>query len=295
MPTPNSSLDANKWGTMLNNTISSISQDMDSTNRSNIGPSAPTRPGLEKGQAWIDDSNPNSWKIQIYDGTSWVETGAIDSTNHTFISAGTSSLVMRVQTFVVSGTYTPSTGMDYCLIEIQAGGAGGSPSGSAMSGGGGGEYRVGLFTADEVGSSRSITVGTGGGIGVAGGTTVVTGLMHAEGGQIGYPAGAVYSGHTVVGRGGSRGGTGGTGGFRGVPGCAGSPGLWFYDRGLQIGIGGNGGDSFMGAGGAGSFYQGGMRHGDPGTVGGGGGGGAVNSHSGVGGDGIVVITEYCQR
>src|ERR1700752_4824976 len=62
---------------------------------------------------------------------------------------------VNVQTFTVTGTYTPTVGMSYCRIRVQApgggsGGADGAGSGGggvAAGGGGGGEYAEGFFTA----------------------------------------------------------------------------------------------------------------------------------------------------
>src|SRR5690606_27042587 len=57
-----------------------------------------------------------------------------------------------VREFTSSGTYTPTEGMTYCRIRVQApGGGGGGGDGNFVSGGGGGggEYAEGFFTADD--------------------------------------------------------------------------------------------------------------------------------------------------
>ena len=125
------------------------------------------------------------------------------------------------QTFTSSNTYTPTSNMKYCIVEcIGAGGGGGGISasstgtGAAGSCGGGGEYAVGIFTAAQIGSSQSVTVGTGGSGGTSGSTTGGNGGNTSLGSLIS-----------------ANGGTGGSGGapatsalFAG--GAGGSGGVW---------------------------------------------------------------------
>jgi hypothetical protein len=106
------------------------------------------------------------------------------------ISAGSSSLPsfqgmaginnMFLRTFTSSTTYTPSTGMKYCLVEMVAGGGGGGGAQaytnfmSAGAGGGAGAYARSLFTYAEA-NGQAITIGLGGAGGTSAGTKGSTG------------------------------------------------------------------------------------------------------------------------
>src|ERR1700733_11610103 len=76
--------------------------------------------------------------------------------------------IITIQTFTTTGTYTPSAGMKYALIEVVGGGAaaGGNQAvttgGSTGSGGGSGGYSRGIFTAATIGASQAVTIGAGG-------------------------------------------------------------------------------------------------------------------------------------
>lgn len=108
----------------------------------------------------------------------------------------------NTQVFSSDGTYTPTTGMKYCVVEIVGGGGGGagtqnttaSPYGDCGGGGGGGAYRRGTFSAAEIGASQAVTIGNGGGSGLGaatggtGGTTSFGALMSAQGGSGGQNA-----------------------------------------------------------------------------------------------------------
>lgn len=227
---------------------------------------------------------------------------AIAATN----AAGT--LAMRalsvvIQTFVANGTYTPTTGMLYCIIEIQAPGGGGGGSAATTagqlaygSGGGGGEYARGVFSAATVGASQTVTCPAGGAGGTAGanngtaGATASVGvLITAVGGSAGLGMAATA---TTGGSVGGNGGSGGTGGSFRLRGGYGTTSAVSFG---VITIVGNGGTS--------SFSQGAQALTTTGTgttgtgYGGGGGGGqsfvsAAAQAGGAGSSGIVVITEY---
>lgn len=215
--------------------------------------------------------------------------------------AGFSSI--NVQTFNPGGsyTYTPTTGMSYCIVECvgSGGGGGGVTSGSGVSaaagGGGGGAYAKSVLSAATVGASQTITVGSGGAGGAAGNNNGSNGaassfgsLVSADGGSGGFgsatsattPAFGIYG----------AGGGSGTGqliknGDSGLLGLSWGTG--------QIGIGGQGGNSFYGIGGEQLVNL-------PGANGfnyGSGGGGAASGNTGAvaggnGADGIVIVTEY---
>lgn len=82
-----------------------------------------------------------------------------------------------VQTFTSSGTYTPTSGMSRCIVEVVGGGGGSggiaSPGTTAIrqfiSGSGGGAgYARKLFTSATIGASQTVTIGAGGTAGAAG-------------------------------------------------------------------------------------------------------------------------------
>jgi len=221
-------------------------------------------------------------------------------------SSGT--LAMRlfstvIQTFTGAGTYTPTSGMLYAIIEVvgNGGGGGGSASTTAAQlayagGGGGGEYAKGVFSAATIGASQSVTfgaTGTGGTAGAnngtAGGTVAVGLVISAAGGSAG--SGSAASA-TTGGNAGGAGGSGGSGGSFRTKGFFGKNSAWSFG---VVTITGDG---------SGSFFSGGVPTasatavGPAGTGYGGGGGGASSFVSaaaqagGTGSTGIVVVTEY---
>lgn len=128
-----------------------------------------------------------------------------------------------VQTFIATGTYTPTTGMLFAYIEmVGGGGAGGGSQGgvsqtAAGGGGGSGSYNSIVATAATIGASQSVTIGAGGTPGAAGanaggngGSTSVGTIVVAGGGMGG--AGST-SGTGGTGAAGGQGGTAGTGNF----------------------------------------------------------------------------------
>ncbi len=238
----------------------------------------------------------------------WAASGAIKSVN--------------IQTFTTSGTftYTPTTNMVRCLIQmVGAGGGGGSTHDgvpgtagtSAGAGGGAGEYAFGIFTAAQIGASQSVTVGAKGAGGIApnvgstGGTTSVGALISTLGG-LGGAAGATG---TATAQTGGSGGTGGTGGSFRSNGQPGGSSFSCVTTGFSS-MAGNGADSFFGGGGiaqgmfdpdstAGAGYT---TVGGSGVGFGSGGAGAttgssigttnVASNGGAGADGCIIITEF---
>jgi len=102
--------------------------------------------------------------LTIYDSTLH-EPAFFNGTAWTPIAGG-SGTVVNVQfwnTFQ-SGTYTPTPGMKYAIVQLcgAGGSGGGAPAGQAGSAGGGGGYTEQLFTAAEIGASQPFTVGEGG-------------------------------------------------------------------------------------------------------------------------------------
>ena len=101
-------------------------------------------------------------------------------------SGGGKTFSMNRQVFTYTGstqTYTPTTGMVYCDVEVVGGGAG---AGGSYNGGFGGGYAKKLISATTIGASQTITIGAGGtsslSVGGTGGTTYFGSLIYATGG-----------------------------------------------------------------------------------------------------------------
>ena len=165
-----------------------------------------------------------------------------------------STAVNRHKTTVLtsSGTFTRDADCMFASVRIVGGGAagGGTPvtstSGAAAGGGGAGQYAEGWFTAAQIGTSQTVTIGAGGtGVSAAqgnnGGTTSFGALMTAFGGTGG--AQGLHSATNEVG--GGAGGTGGTGGTFRVQGGSGTGGAVRSGAFLPLG---NGGVSMLGGG-----------------------------------------------
>ena len=207
------------------------------------------------------------------------------------------------QVFTSSGTYTPTPGMLYCLIEcLGGGGGGGGAAGTAnyylgAGGGGAGSYSRTLASAATVGGSQTVTIGAAGNggaagfnVGASGGATSVGVLCTANGGAGGN---AINTGSAA---GGGNGGAAGTGDVAG----RGAPGF----HGIYLNVSGTTAVAYAGHGGSSSFGGGGLggvnTSGSAGTgFGSGGGGGALagvgNAAGGNGAAGLVIITEYCSQ
>lgn len=145
----------------------------------------------------------------------------------------------QIQSFTASGTYTPTSGMKFCLVfgtGAGGGGGGADTSGAVFSsavGGGGaaGGTAISRFTAATIGASQVVTLGTAGlagantgGTGGTGGTTTLGALLSAAGGAGGVGSGANVAASFNFSAGGS-GGTPATGtvlliGGDGAPGWA---------------------------------------------------------------------------
>lgn len=212
------------------------------------------------------------------------------------------SLSIVNQVFTSSGTYTPTSGMIFCQIQIIGGGGAGGGAAttgagqiSEGTGGGAGEYASGIFSATTIGASQTVTIGAAGSpsaglVGGNGGTTSVGTLITAVGGSGGPVIAAATSGNLN----GGGGGTGGTGGDYRFPGQIGGQSIFSN---ALFNLCGYGGNSNFGSGGGSS--TGTTGNGVAGTGFGTGGGGAANLPSqavtrsgGSGTKGVVIITEY---
>lgn len=161
---------------------------------------------------------------------------------------------VNLQVFSSSGTYTPSIGMRYCIVEVIGGGGGGGGCSttnasqcSAGAGGGAGGYSRKVLTSSSIGVSQAVTIGSGGTGGAAGnntgnpgGTTSFGSIFNAGGGQGGQGASTNFANFpTTPGQGG--------GGSLGDINASGSPGLPGWQT-LQGSMSGTGGSSFLGGG-----------------------------------------------
>lgn len=193
----------------------------------------------------------------------------------------------NIATFSSSGTYTPTPSMTLCDVYMVAGGGAGGTgclqaASTACSGGGGGGAagaKVGRFTAAQIGTSQSVTIGAGGTPGTPptsnntaganggnGGNTSFGSLLTAygggggAGGQLATTSGGGGSGAFSVGGAatGASGGAAGVGGLAGGTGVAGSFGSAPWTGGSGQGcsatgaVSGSGGSSVFGGGGGGA-------------------------------------------
>lgn len=213
---------------------------------------------------------------------------------------------IQVFSTAASGTYTPTPGMRYCIVECVGGGGGGGGAVAGANdfivggGGGSGAYSRKVLTAAQIGASQPYTVGAGGAPGGlsagAGGDTFLgalfaSALCAAKGGGGGY-GGQSGVQQPIAGVGGSL--TGAIGDIR-AAGTHGDSG--YYDLGgVQVySKAGGGGSSYFGGGGSPPFSI--SVAGSLGSnYGGGGGGGASNNadggfFGGAGSPGVIIITE----
>jgi hypothetical protein len=214
-------------------------------------------------------------------------------------------VAIKQQFFSASGTYTPSAGMLYTIIECIGGGGGGGGAigsgGATTTGGGGGagSRSIKYVTAADIGANKPVTIGGGGGAGTgtptpggAGGDTSLGSLCIAKGGS-----GGNYGNGSAVFPFGGAGGVAGTGDIA-APGQAGLGGVYIATVAyLPSGAGGSGP---YGAGGVGAYTTS-FAAGNPGTGYGAGGSGAATSNSGAGpsgsagSGGCMLITEFCSQ
>lgn len=205
------------------------------------------------------------------------------------------------QTFTNSGTYTPTAGMQYCIIECWGSGGGGAGIASIgaagyssnAAGGGAGGYSRTIATASTIGASKTVTVnnaGTGGAAGnnngTNGGSVSVGSICIANGGS----GSNTYNG--------GAGGTAGTGDVAGT-GESGGPASGYQQGSVSVSVNqGSGGSTSIGGGARPRTLQDGSGPGFNGTGYGAGGGGAFTQNTdaaqagGNGSKGFVLITEF---
>jgi len=195
-----------------------------------------------------------------------------------------------LQVFTAGGTYTPTTGMKFCVVELCGGGGGGgsgnTTDGACGGGGGSGGSALKKISAATIGASKAVTVGGGGAAsttttsGGTGGTSSLGALVSATGG-----VGGTENTSATASVAGGAGGTGASGdlNFTGQDGGAGA---------ADAVVGGFGGSSRMGGGG-GATQFGGFAGGN---YGGGGAGSRRSSGTdragAAGAQGVVYLWEY---
>lgn len=217
---------------------------------------------------------------------------------------------VNVQTFTASGTYTPTVGMSYCRVRVQAAGGGGggadgagsSSQGVAGGGGGGGEYAEGFFTAAQISTSQAVTIGAvgaagtnAGGDGGTGANSSLGSLLTAVGGTGGTGTGSDSAVNTI--RAGGGGGTGGTGGHLRIAGTRGGDGLSRIFTVNSLSWGGEGGGShFSGTRGTQNGLEANTAGGGGNNYGQGGGGATAINNTGAagaaGGAAILIVEEF---
>lgn len=215
---------------------------------------------------------------------------------------------INTQTFSSSGTYTPTAGMVFDVIEVVGGGGGGGGATAAVNdsaaggGGGPGAYAKVFATAAQIGSSQTITIGAGGsggstagGNGGNGGTTSVGSLVSCPGGAGG--AGMTAAAAMTIAQAGGSITTCTISGVTTIANTISFPGTWGIAYSENNEISGNGGyvPQVGGFGGFGTYNN--NIQGSGGWLGGGGAGASTQKATtgevgGAGGSGYVVITEY---
>lgn len=210
------------------------------------------------------------------------------------------------QTFTGNGTYTPTSGMVYCEVEIVGGGGGSGgttgaagQTGTSAAGGGGGYCRI-VYTAANIGANAAVVIGAAGAAGASGnntggtgGTSTFTpagtgGALSATGGVGG--AGGASTATTQVSGDGGVGGTG-TGGAINITGGIGGASITVLGSGSQA-MAGMGGSSVLGNGSGGPSLAGNL-----GTIYGGGASGYINASGAnqaglAGAAGVCFVTEF---
>ena len=299
----------NKTVNLTSNTLTgTVAEFNTALSDANFYTSGGTDVALADGGTGVSLVDPNADRIMFWDDSGgavdWLTVGtglAITGTTIA-LSGGASINQVATQIFTASGTYTPTTGMVYCIAEtIGGGGGGGGANGgvgqSEVGGGGGaGGYSWEVLTAATVGASQTVTIGaggTGGAIGAtggAGGTTSLGALTQGTGGAGGTASGS--SAASVIAIGGAA-GVGSLGNLS-TDGGYGQNGAVISGSGFAF-FAGNGGSSAVGGGGRGTTNG---SAGIAGSAGGGGGGGASSFNNdagktgGAGGVGAIRITEF---
>jgi|SRR6187399_16624 len=163
--------------------------------------------------------------------------------------------LVKQTVITADATYTPTTGMQYCKVQIWGGGgwgasattAGGSASCGAGGGGGGG-YAEDLFSAAQIGVSKAVVIGAGGtSAAVNGGNSTFGSTLLVANGGSSAPAGTSTGGSggfNLGGAGGTASGSSGAASLRTYSGTRGGDGGSYVNNSATTGgfvVGGSGG------------------------------------------------------
>lgn len=178
------------------------------------------------------------------------------------------------QVFTNSGTFTVPDGIKRVWVIVQGGGEGGADGTNLGDGGDAGAYCEGPVDVSAT-SSVAVSIGTGGGEGVAGTASTFSTFVNAGGGNSG---GGDCTGSSVT-----------AGAFIELENLDGGTSRQESGADPDIFVSGNGGDTPFGRGGQGSVSEGDDMGGLPGTGYGTGGGGTDDLTAGDGMPGIVIV------
>jgi hypothetical protein len=245
----------------------------------------------------------------LYNGTNWVFLYGREFFHEMMTGGG--GIIIGHQVFNTPGafTYTPTEGMECCIVECigSGGGGGGAYTGGVSEyifqggGGGGGGYSRAVLTAAQIGASHVGTIGAGGnggtaggpGSGVAGTATNLGTLCVAQGGAGGTRA--VLGENPLGGAGGSIAAAVGDVKIAGSPGGS---GMYGSVTPAQYAMAGNGAPGPFGGGAVNQANTTGANA--TGYGAGGSGGSAYDGNTagmagGNGSGGLVIITEFAGR
>ncbi len=225
--------------------------------------------GLDAVIARLDAGTPAA-SIAITDAGSYFTGSSVEAALQELGARSNSGLFLRRTVFASTGTWTKGANCNVVDVQGVGGGGGSAAAGSGGGGGGGGGYFRKRISAP--GATESVTIGTGGAVSTAGGTTSFGSHASATGGAAGV---TIAGGAGGAGSGGDVNFTGGGGGGGGS-----------ID---SSSIFGSGGSSFFGGGAPGDINN---SAGKAGVTGSGGGGSGGTSTGGNGGSGLVYVDEY---
>jgi len=269
------------------------------------------------GNALTYSTTTHAWACNVGSGGNVVNSGTptvgqigvwVDATHLQGVSISALATIntIKVSRFLTPGTftYTPTTGLQFAVIEcLGSGGGGGNDSNGATStasigsGGSSGGYSRDIEPAANLLPNQTVVVGAGGGSQAVGNASSLGVFCQANGG----PAGNGASGGTIANAPAAAGA--GTGNLIAVSGNPGFPGLLITSpTNVYMGAGQGASSHFGGGASAANVGNGGFGNGLNATGFGSGGSGAwgyygvtATSSGGAGSGGAVIVTEYANQ